>query len=72
MAKIAAVDAKAMNALLAGEQKRLKIAGDIADQNGAPKAPQAIEDHEEYTSTLSAVLKEGDKEGWAPNDILLD
>lgn len=72
MAKIASVDANAMNTLLASEMKRLKVAGEVSDQNGAPKAPQAIEDHEEYTSTLQSILKEGDKEGWSPNDIILD
>jgi hypothetical protein len=72
MSKIAKLDADAMNSLLAGEVKRLKIAGDVADQNGAPKAPQAIEDHEEYVSTLNSVLKEADKTSWDPNDIKLD
>jgi hypothetical protein len=72
MAKIAKQDATAMKNLLASEQKRLKIAGDVADQNGAPEAPQAIEDHEEYTSILKDVLAENDKTSWEPNDITLD
>jgi hypothetical protein len=72
MAKIAKQDATAMNNLLASEHKRLKIAADVADQNGAPKAPQAIEDHEEYTGILKDVLAEGDKESWDPNDLHLD
>jgi hypothetical protein len=72
MAKIAKVDATAMNSLLTGEHKRMKIAVSVADQNGAPKAPQAIEDHSEYTDILSSVLKEGEKTSWDPNDVNLD
>jgi hypothetical protein len=72
MAKIAKQDADAMNYLLASEQNRMKIAGKFDDQNGAPKAPQAIEDHKEYTDLVSSVLAEGDRTAWSPNDLLMD
>jgi hypothetical protein len=72
MAKIAKQDAIAMSNLLASEHKRLKIATDVADQNGAPKAPQAIEDHKEYMDIVKDVLAENDKTSWDPNDIELD
>jgi len=72
MVKIAKKDADAMNALLASEHVRMKIAVSVADQNGAPKAPQAIEDHKEYTDLVTSVLNEGEKTSWEPNDVLLD
>jgi hypothetical protein len=53
MAKIAKIDAEAMNSLYAGElNKASKTAADVADRNGAPDAPQAFKDHAEYTENL--------------------
>lgn len=71
MAKIAHVDAEAMNSLYASE---LKTAGiKTAEDKGEPKDPQAFKDHEEYLATLESVLKEDAKvEGGNANDPILD
>lgn len=73
--KIAKIDADAMNSLYAGEYTRMggsKQAADVKDQNGAPEAPQAFKDHEEYLDTVTAVLKEDASQDFDPNDTKLD
>jgi hypothetical protein len=73
--KIAKIDSDAMNSLYAGEVQRMggsKVAVDVKDQNGAPEAPQAFKDHEEYLDTVTAVLKEDASQDFDPNDTKLD
>jgi len=73
--KIAKIDADAMNSLYAGEFQRMagtKVAVDVKDQNGAPEAPQAFKDHDEYLETLQAVLKEDGSQDHDPNDVFKD
>lgn len=75
--KIAKIDAENMNSLYASEFDRLSgsksaAAGDVKDQNGAPEAPQAFKDHDEYLNTLTAVLKEDASQDFDPNDQKLD
>jgi hypothetical protein len=75
--KIAKVDADNMNALYAGEYEKLagsKVAanGDVRDQNGAPEAPQAFKDHDEYLDLLQSALKADAGEDFDPNDKILD
>ena len=75
--KIARIDADAMNGLFASEYERmsgtkLAAAGDLKDRNGAPEAPQAFKDHEEYLSTIQAVLKEDGSQDHDPNQPTLD
>ena len=75
--KIAKIDADAMNSLFASEIERMTgektaAAGDVRDQNGAPEAPQAFKDHDEYLGTLTAVLKEDASQDFDPNDTKLD
>lgn len=72
--KIAKIDADAMDSLYAGEISRIggKTAADVKDQNGAPEAPQAFKDHEEYLDTVTAVLKEDASQDFDPNDTKLD
>ncbi len=74
MAKIAKVDAAAMDSLYSAEVSRMgvKTAAGIGDQNGAPKDPQAFKDHEDYLATLEAVMKEDAKTDFQPNDVTLD
>lgn len=75
--KIAAVDAEAMNSLFASEMTRMdtsKTAGsyDTKSEGPLPANAQAFTDHEEYLSTLEAVLKEDKKEDFNANDVILD
>jgi hypothetical protein len=75
--KIAKIDADAMNSLFASEFERMSgakyaAAGDVKDQNGAPEAPQAFKDHDDYLNTLTAVLKEDAGQDFDPNDQKLD
>jgi hypothetical protein len=75
--KIAKVDADNMNALYASEYEKLagsKVAanGDVRDQNGAPEAPQAFKDHDEYLDLLQSALKADAGEDFDPNDKILD
>jgi len=75
--KIAKIDADNMNSLFASEYEKLsgtKVAasGDVRDQNGAPEAPQAFEDHKEYLDLLSSALKEDAGQDHDPNDKILD
>lgn len=75
--KIAAVDAAAMNSLFAGEVDKLSgtkaaAAGDVRDQNGAPEAPQAFKDHDEYLDLLQSALKSDAGQDFDPNDTKLD
>jgi flagellar basal body rod protein FlgB len=67
MAKIAAVDNQAMNALYRTELTRNgnKVAAEDKDI-------QAFQDHADYNATLDAVMKEDKRESWDPNDMLLD
>ena len=71
--KIARIDNEAMNSLFAAEMGRMagtKVAQ--GDEKGAPHDPQAFKDHEEYLSTIEAVLKEDAGQGFDPNDTKLD
>jgi hypothetical protein len=75
--KIAKTDADAMNSLYASEYDKMagvKSAanGDVKDQNGAPEAPQAFKDHEEYLEVLSSALKADASQDHDPNDKILD
>jgi hypothetical protein len=74
--KIAKVDAENMNSLFASEYEKIsgtKIAADdVRDQNGAPEAPQAFKDHDEYLDLLQAALKEDASQDFDPNDKVLD
>jgi hypothetical protein len=75
--KIAKIDADNMNSLFASEYEKMsgsKIAadGDVRDQNGAPEAPQAFKDHDEYLDLLQSALKADASEDFAPNDVLKD
>ena len=73
--KIAKVDADNMNALFASEYGKLsgdKTAADVRDQNGAPEAPQAFKDHDEYLDLLQSALKEDAGQDFDPNDKVLD
>jgi hypothetical protein len=73
--KIAKIDADNMNSLFAGEYEKLagaKIAVDVRDQNGAPEAPQAFKDHEEYLDLLQSALKADASQDHDPNDKILD
>jgi hypothetical protein len=73
--KIAAVDAAAMNSLFASEIDKLsgtKVAVDVRDQNGAPEAPQAFKDHDEYLDLLQSALKADAGQDHDPNDVKLD
>jgi hypothetical protein len=73
--KIAKIDADAMNSLFAGEIEKLsgvKTAGDVRDQNGAPEAPQAFKDHDEYLDLLQSALKEDAGQDFDPNDVIKD
>ncbi len=75
--KIAKVDADNMNVLYASEYEKLsgsKVAadGDVRDQNGAPEAPQAFKDHDEYLDLLQSALKADASEDFDPNDKLKD
>jgi hypothetical protein len=74
--KIAKIDADNMNSLYAGEFERISgsklAAGDVKDRNGAPEAPQAFKDHDEYLATLQSVLKEDASQDFDPNDSKLD
>ena len=75
--KIAKVDAEAMNYLYAAELSKvgLKTAAEgVGDNKGAPKDPQAFEDHSDYLKTLESAMKD-DKSvegGTDPNDKVLD
>ena len=75
--KIAKIDADNMNSLYAAEYEKLSgskqaAAGDVKDQNGAPEAPQAFKDHEEYLEVLSSALKADASQDHDPNDKILD
>jgi hypothetical protein len=73
--KIAKIDADNMNSLYAGEYEKLagqKVAADVRDQNGAPEAPQAFKDHDEYLDLLQSALKEDAGQDFDPNDKVLD
>lgn len=73
--KIAKIDADNMNTLYASEYEKLsgsKQAADVRDQNGAPEAPQAFKDHDEYLETLQSALKEDAGQDFDPNDKILD
>lgn len=72
--KIAAIDNDTMNSLFGAEFARLagKTAADWKDEKGAPKDPQAFEDHEQYIATLTEVLKEDNSQDHDPNDTKLD
>ena len=75
--KIAKIDADNMNTLYASEYEKLagtKIAadGDVRDQNGAPEAPQAFKDHDEYLDLLQSALKADASDDFDPNDKLKD
>lgn len=67
MAKIAATDNQAMNALYRVEMVR--TGQKTAAEN---TSLQAFKDHEEYNKTLQEVMSEDKKESWDPNDMLLD
>jgi hypothetical protein len=74
--KIAKIDADNMNSLFASEYDKMsgsKTAQDsVRDQNGAPEAPQAFKDHDEYLDLLSSALKEDAGQDFDPNDKLKD
>lgn len=73
--KIAKIDADAMNSLFASEVEKLggaKVATDVRDQNGAPEAPQAFKDHDEYLDLLQSALKADAGQDHDPNDVNLD
>ena len=75
--KIAKVDADNMNSLFASEIEKLSgskaaAAGDVRDQNGAPEAPQAFKDHDEYLDLLQSALKADAGQDHDPNDVKLD
>ena len=73
--KIAKIDADNMNSLYAGEYQKLagtKVAEDVRDQNGAPEAPQAFKDHDEYLDLLQSALKADASQDFDPNDKILD
>jgi hypothetical protein len=75
--KIAKIDADNMNSLFASEYEKLagsKVAadGDVRDQNGAPEAPQAFKDHDEYLDLLQSALKADASQDFDPNDKILD
>ena len=75
--KIAKIDADNMNSLFSSEYEKLSGAksaanGDVRDQNGAPEAPQAFKDHDEYLDTLQSALKADAGEDFDPNDKILD
>ena len=74
--KIAKIDRDAMNGLFASEYEKMsgtKVAQDsVHDQNGAPEAPQAIKDHDEYLELLQSALKGDASQDFDPNDKILD
>jgi hypothetical protein len=74
--KIAKIDADNMNSLYASEYEKLSgnktAADDVRDQNGAPEAPQAFKDHDEYLDLLQSALKEDAGQDFDPNDKLKD
>jgi hypothetical protein len=75
--KIAKIDADNMNSLFASEYDKMSgtksaAAGDVRDQNGAPEAPQAFKDHDEYLDLLQSALKEDAGQDFDPNDKILD
>ena len=77
--KIAKIDAENMNVLFAGEYEKLagtKVAAadssNVRDQNGAPEAPQAFKDHDEYLDLLQSALKADASDDFDPNDKLKD
>jgi hypothetical protein len=74
--KIARIDAENMNSLFASEYDKLsgsKVAQDsVRDQNGAPEAPQAFKDHDEYLDLLQSALKSDASQDFDPNDKLKD
>lgn len=70
--KIAQAEANAMNSLFASELTRMGVKVAADDNNGAPHDPQAFKDHAEYLETLKAVMAEDGKDGFSPNDPVLD
>ena len=76
MAEKIATHAQAMNALYAGEIKRIasKTAGEVdtKTEGPTPADAQAFKDKAEYIKTLEDVLAEDKREGWNPNDEILD
>jgi len=73
--KIAAAEAAVINSLYASEVARLaKSAGEVdTKQEGpTPADAQAFKDHKEMISVLENVMSEDKRDGWSPNDAVLD
>lgn len=73
--KIAASDAAVINSLYASEVARIsKSAGEVdTKQEGpTPADAQAFKDHAEMISVLENVMSEDKRDGWSPNDAVLD
>jgi hypothetical protein len=73
--KVAAAEAAVLNALYASEVTRLtKSAGEVdtKEEGPTPADAQAFKDHKEMISTLENVMAEDKKDGWSPNDAVLD
>jgi len=78
MAQIPEMDKTAMNELYTSEFNRiatkLKAAGryDSKEEGPTPSDAQAFKDHADLISELEAVLKEDSRDGFSPNDEILD
>lgn len=73
--KIAASEAAVINSLYASEVARIsKSAGEVdTKQEGpTPADAQAFKDHAEMISVLENVMSEDKRDGWSPNDAVLD
>lgn len=73
--KIASHEAAAMNGLYAAEVSRMsKSAGEVdtKTEGPTPSDAQAFKDHAEMISVLENVMSEDKREGWSPNDEVLD
>jgi len=75
VAVIVPKEAAVINSLYASEVSRLaKSAGEVdtKEEGPTPADAQAFKDHKEMISTLENVMAEDKKDGWSPNDAVLD
>ena len=73
--KIASTDAAVINSLYASEVSRIsKAAGEVdtKEEGPTPADAQAFKDHKDMISVLENVMAEDKKDGWKPNDEVLD
>ncbi len=73
--KIAAVDAGVINSLYASEVARIsKSAGEVdtKEEGPTPSDAQAFRDHADMIEVLENVMAEDSKNGFQPNDEVLD